>query len=463
MQQNFVEKERIKCLNHLSVLQKGDYLLYWMQASQRAEWNHALEYAVFQANKFRKPLFVFFGLTTDFPEANQRHYKFMLEGLKETKEKLLKRRIKMIIKIGSPDVDVIEIAKKAILAIVDRGYLRIQRKWREQVAKNITCPLWQVESETVVPVETASDHEEYGAYTLRPKIHKMLRYFMKPVEEIEPEFSSLNLEQTRQEADLSNIENLIKTLPIDKTVMTVPLKGGTEEAKKKLKLFIEQKLPYYARWRNNPTKNVLSEISPYLHFGQISPLFIAQQVTNADCSEHAAQEAYLEELIVRRELALNFVFYNSNYDSPNSLPGWAQETLKKHSKDLRKYTYTMEEFEQAKTHDPLWNAAQKELLLTGKIHGYLRMYWGKKILEWSEKPEEAFLIALHLNNKYALDGRDANSFAGVAWCFGKHDRAFPERPIFGKVRYMSLKGMQSKFPVQKYIQKIEKLANQLRK
>jgi len=461
MKQNLVEEERIQYLNHLPIHHRGDYLLYWMQASQRAEWNHALEYAILQANILRKPLLVFFGLATDFPEANQRHYQFMLEGLKETRAKLIKRGIKMAVKIGSPDTGVVEAAKRAVLAIVDRGYLRIQRTWREQAAKNLPCPLWQVESKVVIPVEVASDHEEYGAYTLRPKIRKLLKRFMRPVEEIQPEFSSLSLQPFEWETELSNIEDLIRTLPIDKTVPPVNLRGGTEEAKRKLRVFVTQKLPYYAKWRNDPTKNVLSEMSPYLHFGQISPLSIALQVANADCSEPASQEAYIEELIVRRELAANFVFYNSSYDSWNALPEWSRKTLTKHSKDLRKYLYSIEELEHAKTHDQLWNAAQKELLLTGKIHGYVRMYWGKKILEWSETPQEAFRIALYLNNKYALDGRDANSFAGVAWCFGKHDRAFSERPIFGKVRYMSLNGMQRKFPVHQYIQKVENLVHQL--
>jgi deoxyribodipyrimidine photo-lyase len=195
-----------------------------------------------------------------------------------------------------------------------------------------------------------------------------------------------------------------------------------------------------------------SGLSPYLHFGQISPLFVALEVKK---SGKKGKEDFLEELIVRRELAVNFVHYNSAYDSFNCLPQWAKATLHAHLEDKREYAYSLKDLENAKTHDPYWNAAQEEMRISGKMHGYMRMYWGKKILEWTRSPEEAFRRALYLNNKYNIDGRDPNGFAGVAWCFGKHDRPWKERQIFGKVRYMSSHGLERKFEIEKYVRKIE--------
>ncbi len=195
-------------------------------------------------------------------------------------------------------------------------------------------------------------------------------------------------------------------------------------------------------------------MSPYLHFGQISPLYLALKVLE---TSSAGKDAYLEELIVRRELSHNFVFFNDKYDTFKSLPPWAMRTLNFHRRDKREYIYSLEQFEKAQTHDPYWNAAQQEMVITGKMHGYMRMYWGKKILEWSKNPRTGFKIALYLNNKYELDGRDPNAFAGVAWCFGKHDRAWSERKVFGKIRYMNAAGLKRKFDIEAYVNKIQSL------
>ncbi|MFW6196941.1 MAG: deoxyribodipyrimidine photolyase, partial [Thermoplasmatota archaeon] len=230
--------------------------------------------------------------------------------------------------------------------------------------------------------------------------------------------------------------------------------GGTSNAKDRLKDFIENKLNEYTDNSNDPTKDYLSDMSPYLHFGQISPLYIALEVKKADSP---GEEDYLEELIVRRELAMNFVHYNEQYDSLDCVPGWARESLNKHKDDERDYVYSRDEWEEAETHDKYWNAAQKEMMKTGKMHGYMRMYWGKKILEWSETPEEAFQTALYLNNKYELDGRDPNGYTGVAWCFGKHDQGWKEREVYGKVRYMNANGLKRKFDADEYVEMIEKL------
>ena len=447
-----IQKERIKALNKKG-MKKGAYVLYWMQASQRTEYNHALEFAILKANELRRPLIVFFGITDHFPEANERHYAFMLEGFREVKQSLEKRGIQMVILHKSPEVGAVQLAKKASLAVVDRGYLRIQRQWRNDVANKIDCPLIQVESDVIVPVEEASPKEEYAAATLRPKINKKLIYFLVPLNQREPAIPSLSMDI--DSFDIDDIGKAISKLRIDRSVQKVDsFKGGTKEALRHLEVFLEGKLDRFPELRNDPTLDYLSHMSPYLHFGQISPLFIVLKVKQ---TRSPGIEAFLEELVVRRELSMNFTFYNEKYDSFESIPEWAKKSLRSHQKDKRQYLYRLEELEQAKTHDPYWNAAQREMVVKGKMHGYMRMYWGKKIIEWSKTPEEAFRAALYLNNKYELDGRDPNGFTGVAWCFGKHDRHWGERPIFGNVRYMNDKGLKRKFDADEYVKMMSQL------
>jgi deoxyribodipyrimidine photo-lyase len=445
-----IQKERIKALNKRGI-KKGKYVLYWMQASQRAKYNHALEFAVLKANELRQPLVAFFGITDKFPEANERHYTFMLEGLKEVKHALEKRGIRMVILHKSPETGVLQLAKEASLAVVDRGYLKIQKAWRDDASKQMDCLLIQVESDVIVPVEEASPKEEYAAATIRSKIKRKLGDFLVPLREHEPISGSLSLDLDC--FDIDDVEKAISRLRIDRSVKKVDsFHGGTKEAKDHLETFLESKLDRFPELRNDPTLDYLSQMSPYLHFGQISPLHIALKVSKTGSP---GIEAFLEELIIRRELSINFVFYGEKYDSLEGIPDWAKKTLRTHQKDRRPYLYSRDEFENARTHDPYWNAAQKEMVVRGKMHGYMRMYWGKKILEWSKTPEEAFKIALYLNNKYELDGRDPNGFTGVSWCFGKHDRPWGERPIFGTVRYMNDKGLKRKFDAGRYVSMME--------
>ncbi|MFB0502125.1 MAG: deoxyribodipyrimidine photo-lyase [Candidatus Bathyarchaeia archaeon] len=449
---NIIQKERVKVLNKKRI-KNGSYILYWMQASPRSEYNHALEYAISKANKLNKPLLAYFGITHSYPEAYERHYYFMLEGIKEVKSSLEKKGAKMVIRHKSPEVGAIELSKDASLMVADRGYLKVQKKWRSYAAKHVDCPFIQVESDVVVPVEEASPKEEYSAATFRPKIEKKLDYFLVPLKENCPKVGSLHMDF--DSFDVEDVKKAISSLNIDRSVKKVnEFRGGTRDAKKHLEDFLKHKLDKYPELRNDPTQEYLSNMSPYLHFGQISPLYIALRVLATDSPGKAA---YLEELIVRRELSMNFVFYNQNYDSFDGLPEWAKKTLKEHEKDPREYIYSLEELENAETHDPYWNAAHEEMKINGKMHGYMRMYWGKKILEWSKTPEDAFETALYLNNKYELDGRDPNGFTGVAWCFGKHDRPWKERQIFGKIRYMSAKGLERKFDADGYVEKIKKL------
>jgi deoxyribodipyrimidine photo-lyase len=420
-----------------------------MQASQRAEYNHALEFAIEQANARKLPVIVYFGLTNTFPEANQRHYIFMLEGLQGVIKALNLKGIGMVIERSSPEAGAVKWAKRASLMVCDRGYLRIQRKWREYVSKSIECPLIQVESDVVVPIEAVSNKEEYSAATLRGKLQRVLPQYLASIDQQVPIFDSTRLDY--ENYDISDISRTVSELRIDQTVKASPIyHGGTAEARRYLKEFIEHKLAKYADARNDPNQDVLSNLSHYLHFGQIAPAYIASEIGRRG---GANAEAFLEELIIRRELSMNFVYCNPHYDSYTGLPNWAKQSLLEHQNDARQYCYTRAELEKAQTHDPYWNAAQREMTATGKMHGYMRMYWGKKILEWTAAPPEAYETALYLNNKYELDGRDPNSFAGVAWCFGKHDRPWGQRPIFGNVRYMNADGLKRKFDIEKYANK----------
>ncbi len=449
-----IQQERVKPLNQAATA-RGEYVLYWMQASARAEYNHALEYAIREANDLGQPVVVYFGLTEEFPEANARHYHFLLEGLREVEAALRERGMKLVVRKEPPAEGVARLAQRASLVVLDRGYLPIQKEWRKRVADGIRCPLIQVESDVVVPVEEASPKQEYSAATIRPKIHRKLDDCLLPLEETDPRMDSPGLEF--ESLDLGDVSRVVSTLAVDQTVGRVAgLTGGTGEAKRLLQEFIENKLDGYDELRNDPTRDYLSCMSPYLHFGQISPLYIALQVAG---SGSPGQDAYLEELIVRRELSMNFVHYNPHFGGAKGLPDWCRKTLNEHRSDPREYLYSEEEFEAGATHDPYWNAAQQEMVVRGKMHGYMRMYWGKKILEWTEGPEEAQRVALYLNNKYELDGRDPNGFTGVAWCLGKHDRPWGERPVLGKVRYMNANGLRRKFDAEGYVRKVESLAS----
>lgn len=420
-----------------------------MQASQRTKFNHALEYSIQTSNKYKKPLIVFFGLTDKFPEANIRHYVFMIQGLKNVKDTLDEIGLRFIIQKISPEKGIIELSKKSCAVIVDTGYLKIQRLWRKYAAGNMKCPLIQVESDIIVPVEKASNKEEFAARTIRPKILEKTDEYLKPIKQNKPDKNSLSEKYSKIE--INDIKKVLSNLNLDKSVKPVDdFIGGQENAEKMLKDFIKYKIDKYIELRNDPNKDNTSNLSPYLHFGQISPLHIALEVIK---NRSKGNEAFLEELIVRRELSINYVFYNQSYDLFEGLPEWSKVSLKKHQSDKREYKYSLEDFERAETHDEYWNVAQKQMVKTGKMHGYMRMYWGKKIIEWTNSPIEAHKIALYLNNKYELDGRDPNGFTGVAWCFGKHDRPWVERPIFGKIRYMNANGLKRKFDIDLYAKK----------
>ncbi|RAK06190.1 deoxyribodipyrimidine photo-lyase [Halanaerobium saccharolyticum] len=450
-----VNKNRIEKINEAE-LKKKEFVAYWMQSSQRLEYNQALGYAVEKANQLNQPLLIFFLLNSNFPEAEYGHFKFMLQGLKEIKKDLKAAENNFYIVDYQNLEDLEKITEKASLVVSEKVYLKHLRQWKSEAAERLSAPFYLVESNLVCPIEEVSEKEEYAAYTIRKKINSIRDKYLKEYQQeklqnkskIELEFIELNFVD-----DLDQyLEKIEFKQKIDYANYFV---GGYQQARQKLEKFVRNKLKDYDQKRNIPHLNYQSDLSPYLHFGQISAQEVALEALNSGYEA----EPFLEELIVRRELAFNFIYYNQNYDGSlkDVLYDWAYQSLMDHQSDEREYLYDYQELENAETHDQYWNAAQKEMLITGKMHNYMRMYWGKKILEWTADPETAYQWALKLNNKYSLDGRDPNSYAGVAWVFSKHDRAWQERKIYGKVRYMNARGLERKFEMDKYLNKINNL------
>ena len=453
-----IQSERIRRLNEKDV-REGDYVLYWMQSSQRARFNHALEYGIQQANELDQRLLVVFGLTDGYPEANLRHYAFMLEGLQDVRDALKERGIKMVVRRGSPDEVALDAGKDASLIVTDRGYMRPQREWREKVAAEAGCLVEQVESDVVVPVELASGKRETAARTLRPRIHKHLEDFLVELTPTPIGKQSMNMGESGM--DLDDIESVLEDMDLDRSVEPLShlYRGGATEAGRMLDRFLENSFSTYVKNRNQPQTDDVSHMSKYLHFGHVSPVQLALAVRDSGAPKEDI-DSYIEEVIVRRELSMNFVYYTPDYDSYSSLPDWAKKTLEEHKEDEREHSYTREQLENSETHDPYWNAAMDEMRYTGYMHNYMRMYWGKKVLEWSNTPEYAYRTTLYLNNKYFLDGRDPNSYANVSWVFGQHDRGWKEREVYGKVRYMSSGGLERKAKPEQYVEKVERRTQQ---
>ncbi len=441
--------KRIRIIKSLP--EKKGPVIYWMSRDQRVRDNWALLFAQQKAVEINEELVVIFCLVPDFLGAAIRQYGFMLKGLQKLEAGLEKLNIPYILLTGEPDVEIPGFVKKydGSLLITDFDPLRIKKEWKRKVSDKIGIPFYEVDAHNIVPCFCASDKEEFAAYTIRPKINRKLPEFLDEFTPIKK--MKNNSTNKYQKADW---QSAVKKLKIDFTIKEVDwIIPGESAANEALLKFLFNKINKYSEDKNNPVKNMQSNLSPYLHFGQLSAQRIALNMEKVEVL-NSAKEAYLEELIIRRELSDNFCNYNLNYDSFDGFKPWAKKTLNEHRKDERKYIYSFEEFENAKTHEDLWNASQKELLFTGKMHGYMRMYWAKKILEWSKSPEEALRIAIYLNDKYELDGRDPNGYAGCTWAIGgTHDRAWAERPIFGKIRYMNRNGCRRKFDIDEYINK----------
>ena len=432
-----------------SGIERDGPVIYWMSRDQRCFDNWALLYAQKMADMLDKPLVVIFCLVTDYLEASPRIYHFMINGLRETAEQLKNNNIPFIMEIGRPQkvLPVIINTMNAKMLITDFDPLRPKSQWKKEVMEHVSIPIHEVDAHNIIPCWTASSKQEYGAYTLRPKIHRLLPHFLEPIPRIHRHMNTytgllpaVNWSFIAEQFSEEGPETAMRTI-----------QSGSTAGYKKLEKFIKTGLAEYDHTRNDPSLAGQSGLSPYLHFGQVSAQRIALEVLSSGILK-SAQEAFLEELIVRRELADNYCYYNQNYDNIKGFPAWAQETLSKHQYDSRQYLYSLEELGTGQTHDAAWNAAQHQLTNTGIMHGYMRMYWAKKILEWSTTPESALKNAITLNDHYGLDGRDPNGYAGIAWSIGGvHDRAWPERSIFGKIRYMNFAGLQRKFNIKEYI------------
>lgn len=451
-----VNQKRVRKLNSVDTKSNtSGPVVYWMQRDQRVNDNWGLLYAQELAKNSNQSIAVVFNLVPDFLEASLRQYDFMIQGLKEVSEDLKKKNIPFFLLTGDPTINIPKFLKshKATELVTDFSPLKVVTKWKLSVSSKIEIPFYEVDAHNIVPVWVASPKLEFGAYTIRPKIHKLLPEFLE-------EFPKLQHNKIDWTGKIPTIDwvGLYKTLNIDKDVKPVQwIKAGENAALKQMKIFFNERIKHYDTKRNDPNFQVQSEMSPYLHFGHIASQRLALEANLLHPSE--ARESFLEELIVRKELSDNFCFYNRNYDKFEGFPLWAQKTLNEHRKDDREYLYSYKELEHAKTHDELWNAAQLEMVHKGKMHNYMRMYWAKKILEWTPDPETALKYAIKLNDKYELDGRDPNGYVGCAWSVGGvHDRAWGERQIFGKIRFMSYGGAKSKFKIQGYIDSVAGLA-----
>ncbi|MGQ9920222.1 MAG: deoxyribodipyrimidine photo-lyase [Desulfobacca sp.] len=428
---------------------QGGPVVYWLSRDQRAQDNWALLYAQQLALDHQAPLAVVFNLVPQFLQAAHRQYDFMLRGLRETAQVLEEHRIPFFLLQGEPQETLPAfLAEQGVGALIsDFDPLRLKRQWQEQVRERIAIPFWQVDAHNIIPCWLASAKREFAAYTLRPKIHRLLPDFLTDLPPLQ-----VHPVAWPGAPPVLDWGRLLAGITADRAVLPVSwCRPGAAAARECLQTFLSQRLPRYHLDRNDPTVRVVSDLSPYLHFGQIAAQRVAWEVRQAEGPAEAKQ-AFLEELIVRRELADNFCYYNAAYDQVAGFPEWAQKTLDQHRRDQRDYLYELPDWEAGRTHDDLWNAAQLEMVRRGKMHGYLRMYWAKKILEWSASPEEALATAIYLNDRYELDGRDPNGYVGVAWSIGGvHDRPWGERPVFGKIRYMSRAGCQRKFRVEQYM------------
>ncbi len=427
-------------------------VVYWMSREQRILDNWGLIFSQDLAKEKGSWVVVVFCLARKYLDANIRQCDFMLRGLLETVKDGLSLNIPFFVLFDHPVQDLLAFSKKqnASCLVTDFDPLRSKRNWKEKVMSQIDIPVFEVDSHNIVPCWQVSEKQEFAARTFRPKIEKQLTEFLEPYSEINPQPSwCLN---DYKGPDWQVIWDRIQ--PDHSGQPKTWLTPGAKAGHKRLTGFLEQAIANYVSKRNDPNADSISHLSPYLHFGQIAPQMVALETVKVKEAFSEQKKAFFEELVIRRELSDNFCYYNSDYDSFQGLPRWSKESLEKHRHVFREYLYRYQDLEAAKTHDPLWNAAQTEMRRSGKMHGYMRMYWAKKILEWTERPEQAIEWAIELNDTYELDGRDPNGYVGILWSIGGlHDRPFKERPVFGKVRYMSFRGCQRKFDVMAYISK----------
>jgi deoxyribodipyrimidine photo-lyase len=441
----------------------GKCVVYWMQRAQRGIDNHAVDLAVKVANLLGLPLVVYFAGISNFPHANLRHYVFLNQGLPDIETDLAARNVTFIMRRAPHESHEQLLADvRAAFLVGDENPMRVPEQWRKRLASQIRIPFWTVDTDVVVPSKLM-EKAQYGAYTIRPRLYRLLPEYLHSYENLHADHSwkrprgfyadDVHQDMTRDWKDF------------DRSVPPVEAwKGGTRAALQRLKFFSSKLLEDYDTQRNHPEIDGTSCMSPYLHYGHIGPTTIALAI-DAAAKGHprlrSARDSYFNELIAWRELAVNFVRYTPNYDSADCAEEWAKKTIADHARDEREHLYTLHQLESANTYDDLWNAAQIQMVRFGWMHNYLRMYWAKKILEWTPDVATAMKYSIYLNDKYFLDGRDPNGYAGIAWAIlGKFDRAWGDRPIFGKIRYMSGASTGKKFDSKEYIRQMEGLPQQ---
>ena len=479
-----IPEVRIAPVNSADVARDGQYVLYWMIAARRTEWNFGLDRAVEWADQLGKPLVVFEPLRCDYRWASDRLHRFVLEGMRDNRARLAKTRATYFSyvepHVGAGKGLLKSLAQHACVVVTDDYPCFFLPRMVAAVADRMPVLVETVDSNGIWPMR-ASDKVFTTAHSFRRYLQKNIRAHLeiKPAADplagaTLPRLDSLP-EQVTVRWQLADLDGLLtdgglEALPIDHEVGPATLSGGPDSARKTLTRFLDKNLDRYVTERNVPDEEATSELSPYLHFGHISAhevfnrLMQQEQWTSEALSQKTSgsregwwnasegAEAFLDQLITWRELGFNFTAQRDDYDQYESLPDWARATLEEHESDPREHTYSLEEFAAGATHDRLWNAAANQLRTEGRLHNYLRMLWGKKILEWSPTPEEALETMIALNDRYAVDGRDPNSYSGICWVLGRYDRAWgPERPIFGKIRYMTSRNTARKVYVSAYL------------
>ena len=439
---------------------EGKCVVYWMQRAQRGRDNHALDMAVAVGNALGLPVVAYFAGISNFPHANLRHYAFLNQGLPDVEEDCAERGVGFVMR-RAPDEDHLRFFAdvRATMVIGDENPLREPERWRVRVAEELIVPFWTVDADVIVPSRLL-EKAQFSAAVARPRLYRMLPEFLvpyaNPCAEVEwKRPRGLQAEDVR--ADMTR-----GWKDFDRSVKPVEAwTGGHHAAMKRLRVFCDEMLVSYDRERNRPEVDGTSKMSPYLHFGHVGPQTIALAVDAAAKKNpklREARDSYFNELIVWRELSVNFVRYQAEYDSPGCADKWAKETIAEHDRDEREVLYKLPQLENAETYDELWNAAQIQMVRYGWMHNYLRMYWAKKIVEWTPNVRIAMKVAIYLNDKYEIDGRDPNGYAGIAWSMlGKFDRVWFDRPIFGKRRYMSGASTGRKFLSGMYIEQMRAL------
>lgn len=435
--------------------QRGDFVVYWPQLHRRASDNAALSYAIAQANARRLPLVVYEALRVDYPHASERFHAFVLEGAREEAARYRARGATYVFFLPRSRDEargvVAALCERAALLVTDDAPAFVVPEHLRGIAKRAPCPVVAFDDNAVVPL-ALFPKEEYAARTLRPKLHRLLPAWLRPVEEPVVERALRRFEPPFAPFDVENaaLSKVLAALPIDHAVAPVrESPGGRTEALRRVARLLKERLARYPE-HSHPDVAATSTLSPYLHFGMLGARELALAVQDASAPQEA-RDAFLEQLLVRRGLAQNLASTNPAHTSLQAAPGWALETLRAHEGDRRAHLYDRATLEAARTHDALWNAGQRELVATGVMHNYVRMLWGKCVLTWKATAEEAFRDLVYLNDKYALDGRDPNTYTGVLWCFGKHDRPWPSRPIFGTVRSMTTASAAKKLKLEGYL------------